>query len=144
MYIIELLKFHLKLKNEQWITITDNSMNPTLHSRNQIKITCAATYDKGDIVVFKRNRHLVIHRIVYISENVIWFKGDNNTYLDDDSRTDCIIGKAKGRTLVSSIIASMSYNETKKNKTKLHRLLFRCLCNVEHFQRIIAHNLKEK
>ena len=139
---VNLLIFHLRIKKEQWITITDSSMNPTLCSKNQVKIISADTYNKGDIVVFKREHHLVIHRIVYISEEEIYFKGDNNTYLDNDSRKDKIIGKVKGKFLFSQLIAYLSYSKLKKVEPKFNNWLIHCLCYMERFQRIIAHNLR--
>lgn len=139
---IDLLIFHLKLKKEQWITVTDCSMNPTLYSKNQIKIISSDIYNKGDIVVFRRGDHLVIHRIVYINETDVYFKGDNNNYLDYDSKIDKIIGKVSGKSIFSKSIATLSYNNSKNVKSKFLNLLLLFLCRAERLQRIIAHNLK--
>ena len=139
---IDLLIFHLKLKKEQWITVTDCSMNPTLYSKNQIKIISSDIYNKGDIVVFRRGDHLVIHRIVYINETDVYFKGDNNNYLDYDSKIDKIIGKVSGKSIFSQSIATLSYNNSKNVKSKFLNLLLLFLCRAERLQRIIAHNLK--
>ena len=139
---IDLLIFHLKLKKEQWITIIDSSMNPTLYSGNQIKIVPSNTYKKGDIVVFRRENHLVIHRIVYIKKDRIYFKGDNNYYLDEDSSMNKIIGKVTGKSLFSKCIATLSYNNAKKKNSKFSGFILLCLCRIERIQRLLAHNLK--
>jgi len=141
---IELLKFHLKLKKEQWITITDGSMMPTLYAKNQIKIKSADKYNLGDIIIFPRQQHLVIHRIVYVSDKTMYFKGDNNKYIDNDSQSDKIIGKVKNESIFSRMIASLSYSNSIKKKSTINGLILKLLCYCERYLMIIAHNLKVK
>jgi signal peptidase I len=80
-----------------YVIIDGNSMEPVYHKGDLVIIRRQSAYFVGEIVTYY-NRDLkknVIHRIVALQDGVFTFKGDNNSWLDNDRPTvENIVGKA--------------------------------------------------
>lgn len=61
------------------------SMEPTFYEGDQFLIEPTSYRDLkiGDIIVFKRNKKLISHRIIDIRSGKYITRGDNNVYEDD-------------------------------------------------------------
>lgn len=66
------------------VTVTGDSMEPTLHSGQMVELVQVpfSSLQVGDIVVFEHGSGRVIHRIRQISRDRLWTKGDNNAMRD--------------------------------------------------------------
>ena len=78
--------------------ISGESMRPWFRPGDQAMIQHGATnLRRGDVVVFHRQNHLTIHRIVYITPQaegtMLVTKGDNLTYFDAPIRSDQLLGR---------------------------------------------------
>ena len=79
---------HLE-NNKPFVVIQGDSMFPTLKHNQRVFIQWIETADikKGDIVLYKKFKHLTVHRVVNIENknNILWFqtKGDNNQEIDN-------------------------------------------------------------
>jgi len=72
-----------------YVTTSGTSMEPLLHAGDLAVVRATDDYRVGDVVAY-RNRELgavVLHRIVAIADGRYSFKGDNNTWVDDDHPT---------------------------------------------------------
>jgi len=76
------------------LTIGSGSMSNTIDKGDVVIIDKNSNYSVGDIVAFKKGRRILVHRIVYKSENGYNTKGDNNKNRDNWLVTnDDIVGK---------------------------------------------------
>jgi signal peptidase I len=79
-----------------YVTTSGTSMEPLLHAGDLAVVRATDEYHIGDVVAY-RNHELnavVLHRIVAISDGRYTFKGDNNTWVDDDRPTvDALLGE---------------------------------------------------
>jgi len=73
--------------------VVSNSMEPVLSINDLIVVKKQDNYDIGNIIVYKLNNELVIHRIVRIDQEKIITKGDANDYEDKPINLDQIYGK---------------------------------------------------
>ncbi len=65
------------------LTIGSGSMSNTINKGDVVIIDKNSNYNVGDIVAFKKGRRILVHRIVYKSENGYNTKGDNNKDRDN-------------------------------------------------------------
>ena len=72
--------------------VGSGSMEPTL-SINDLIITKEGTYEKNDIVTYKKGNTYITHRIISINGDEIITKGDSNNTNDDPISKDDIVGK---------------------------------------------------
>lgn len=77
--------------------VVSNSMEPALSKNDMVVIKKVDNYQVGDIIVYKLNSELVIHRIVRINQNKIITKGDANSYEDKPIDKENIYGKLNFR-----------------------------------------------
>ncbi len=73
--------------------VLSGSMEPTLSVNDLVFVTEAENYEKGDVVVFQENGHLIIHRIVAIDGDTIVTQGDANNVGDEPVSLESIRGK---------------------------------------------------
>lgn len=73
--------------------VVSNSMEPILSANDLIVTKKQDSYSVGDIVVYKSNNELIIHRIVRIEEEKIVTKGDANDYEDKPINLNKVCGK---------------------------------------------------
>jgi len=73
--------------------VVSDSMEPTLSKNDLIVVKKKKDYYVGDIIVYKVNNKLVIHRIVRIEESEVITKGDANEFEDKSINMDDIYGK---------------------------------------------------
>ena len=104
------------------IAIASDSMNPHIKKGDVVIVDKKYSYndlEKGDIIAFKKEAVIVVHRIfkkVQIGDSIlIYTKGDANTNVDDFViEKDMIIGKVKQK--ISSIgYPTVWFNEYKEN-----------------------------
>ena len=60
-----------------WISISGISMRPYFHTGDEVCIMSSQKYAPGDIVLYKYNGELLIHRVVERDIGHVWCKGDN-------------------------------------------------------------------
>lgn len=74
--------------------VASGSMEPTLHINDVILVKITKdNLKKGDIIAFLQDDAIITHRIVYIDEEIITVKGDNNNTVDKPIVVDNVIGK---------------------------------------------------
>ena len=74
--------------------VASGSMEPTLRINDAIlvKIT-QENLNKGDIIAFYGENAVITHRILYIDDDIITVKGDNNNIVDKPINRAQVIGK---------------------------------------------------
>lgn len=89
--ICSILKINLTNNRTPTITISGESMYPTIQTNDRIKIKKCNKYNIGDILIFEFNNELLAHRL--LKKNGHFFcKGDNSFRLEEIDEKD-IIGK---------------------------------------------------
>lgn len=76
--------------------VEGTSMEPTLQSGDLVLVIKRVSLDDislGDVIVYRRGRSLIIHRVVRIEDGTIITKGDNNLLLDPPVRFSDVVGK---------------------------------------------------
>ena len=74
--------------------VASGSMEPTLKINDVILVKITNdNLKKGDIIAFLNDETIITHRIIYLDENVITVKGDNNNVVDKPIIKDQVIGK---------------------------------------------------
>lgn len=77
--------------------VTSESMAPTLKPGDLVflkGIEGRGSIEAGDIIVYKAGKDFVIHRVVKISRDVVFTKGDANEEIDWPVNFQKIVGKA--------------------------------------------------
>ncbi len=80
-----------------YVLVSGESMEPTLHDGDLVIVRSRSSYEPGDIVAFRVNGRIVIHRIVGPAANNDGFstRGDNTTGTDPWQPTiDQVLGAA--------------------------------------------------
>lgn len=67
------------IKNGDWIEVV------MIHEISSLKI--------GDIILFRRPSDFLLHRVVKMSEDLIWTKGDRNRTIDDPINRSDVLAK---------------------------------------------------
>lgn len=101
------------------LTVSGISMEPSLYAGDVVTIRQTASYEVGDIVVFRyKNDELLIHRLLLVKNDRYYCKGDNAFRLEDISYEQ-IVGKVvfkNGETISrptqSAIMLSYLVNRT--------------------------------
>lgn len=93
-----LLKDEIAAKGHIRLTVTGDSMLPTIKGGTQITVVKTEKYNINDIIVycsvFRNKTHLIAHRVIFIRQTYILAKGDNNNFVDPlKIPLDRIIGK---------------------------------------------------
>lgn len=81
-------------KGNYFITISGNSMFPTLKNNSICSCEVKDNYKVGDIILFAINDgkdKLIIHRMVYLNNDTVITRGDNNKEEDYKFTKDSII-----------------------------------------------------
>lgn len=73
--------------------VVSNSMEPVLSVNDLIVLKKKDNYQVGDIIVYKLNNELVVHRIVKINHDEIITKGDANEYEDKAINLNAVRGE---------------------------------------------------
>ena len=80
-----------------YVTTYGSSMEPTLTSGDLVVVRPQDSYNVGDVVAYRSDSlggTVVLHRIIDREGDRYVFKGDNNTWIDDDRPTeDQLIGR---------------------------------------------------
>ena len=74
------------------LAVTGNSMFPSLKAGDRVTVRREDTYSPGDIVVFRHNGGLTVHRLLWQLDNRVTCKGDNNLFCEEIFTED-ILGK---------------------------------------------------
>jgi signal peptidase I len=94
-----LLKYRLEhnLVKSINIVIASNSMSPFLRRGDTVFIVSCNNYEVGDVIAYMHwEKSITVHRIIRITNNLIYTKGDNNLEEDNYYLTENnIIGKVK-------------------------------------------------
>ena len=74
--------------------VASGSMEPTLYIHDVILVKITnENLNKGDIIAFLNEKAVITHRIVFIDNDVITVKGDNNNAIDSPITRNQVIGK---------------------------------------------------
>lgn len=76
--------------------VMTGSMEPTLPVDSLIFVNKSNDYKEGDVVVIQDYYNLVVHRIVFIDEDVVITKGDANNSEDEPMPISSIRGEVVG------------------------------------------------
>jgi len=76
--------------------VMTGSMEPNLPTDSLIFVNKTNDYKEGDIVVIQDYYNLVVHRIVFIDEDIVITKGDANNSEDEPMPLSSIRGKVVG------------------------------------------------
>lgn len=74
------------------ISVSGNSMEPSIRDGDTILIAYVPTYVVGDVIVFVYEYNVLVHRILKIKNGFLYCKGDNSFRLEHIS-FDEILGK---------------------------------------------------
>lgn len=72
-----------------------NSMLPLLHDGDKVVIAKVFDIKKYDVVLFKKESHYILHRVINIVNNKLIIRGDNNVATEVIEKKD-VIGKLVG------------------------------------------------
>ena len=137
------------------LTITGNSMFPSLKSGDRVTVRREDTYSPGDIVVFRHNGGLTIHRLLWQLGNRVTCKGDNNLFCEEVYPED-ILGKvveiSAGDVRLfpthGPLLAVLSYNKILIYKAhvedKLSTRRDPAYVEIQHFLHGLRRNLIKK
>lgn len=68
-----------------------------------IEVKAFSALEIGEIVVFQRNTHMVVHRVIGIKDNsderIIYTQGDSNWYRDEPITEKNYVGYVKGKVV---------------------------------------------
>lgn len=87
----ELLKEGKKLK----FVVRGNSMYPFIKDGEVVNVEKAEKIKTGDVIIFKREKELFVHRVILKVGNMCITKGDNSPFIDFPVRKEKIIAKVK-------------------------------------------------
>ena len=74
--------------------VASGSMQPTLQINDVVVVKISKeNLKQNDIIAFVDKDAIITHRILYIDDNVITVKGDNNNAIDTPILSDVVIGK---------------------------------------------------
>lgn len=90
--LVKGLELQLGKKDGLVLNVTGNSMLPAFAEGDRIKIRKADNISMGDVIVFVYKMNLLVHRILYMRENVLYCKGDNSFRIEEITYKD-IVGK---------------------------------------------------
>ena len=76
--------------------VLSGSMEPTFSKDDLIVVKKTDSIDIGDIVVYQSNNSLVVHRVVYVDDDVVTTKGDANNIEDVSFDKSAIKGVVVG------------------------------------------------
>lgn len=96
--IIEIIKEQLHKNQKYYLTVTGNSMFPTIKDRQKVQLIPAETISNNDIIAYylksDEKYDIIVHRIVSVRNKFVLTKGDNNDFLDPlRVSKDIILGK---------------------------------------------------
>ncbi|MEG2044813.1 MAG: S24/S26 family peptidase [Clostridia bacterium] len=118
------------------ITITGDSMFPTLHNRRDM-VVLAKTEDfkRGDIVLYRRKTgQFVLHRIVRISDEDLFLVGDNQKDIESG------ITKADVIATVKEITRNKKHFSVTNKRYRLYSYIWLLIIP---FRRYITHFMKK-
>ncbi len=74
--------------------VASGSMEPTLYINDVIlvKIT-KENLNKDDIIAFEQGKTIITHRVIFVDNDIITVKGDNNNTIDKPINRNAVIGK---------------------------------------------------
>ena len=74
--------------------VASGSMKPTLQINDVILVKVTQdNLKKNDIIAFENEGSVITHRIVFIDDDIITVKGDNNNVVDKPIKAEQVIGK---------------------------------------------------
>ena len=112
--------------------VMTGSMEPNLPVDSLIFVNKSNDYKEGDVVVIQDYYNLVVHRIVFIDENIVITKGDANNSEDEPMPISSIRGEVVGH--IPYIGAGVRIMKTPLGSLMLIGivLLFWCLSNRQN------------
>lgn len=92
--INQLLQRALDEQGKASLVVSGNSMAPFLKPGDRIEVHTAAAYSlkQGDVVMLKREKDCVTHRIVHLKPPYIKLKGDNIRNFDPPFQPEDLLG----------------------------------------------------
>ena len=87
--LVELTKRKLKLDNGR-ITVGGSSMEKIIRDGDEVCIEVTNEYKTGNVTLVVYNSKIVVHRIVKISKDFIYTKGDNCVDMEKVKMENCI------------------------------------------------------
>lgn len=83
---------------QHWIPVAGNSMLPILRPGDSVQVAHGQkSIFRGDIVVFRQNGGLVIHRVLAVRGKFLLTKGDNRLRPDPPVPSAAVLGKVAAR-----------------------------------------------
>lgn len=83
---------------QHWIPVAGNSMLPTLRPGDSVRVAHGQKRIlRGDIVVFRQNGGLVIHRVLAARGEFLLTKGDNRLRPDSPVPSAAVLGRVEER-----------------------------------------------
>lgn len=74
--------------------IASGSMEPALYKDDVILVKIGKdNLQKDDIISYLKDGNIITHRIIYIDNDLLTVKGDNNNTIDNPIKKDMVIGK---------------------------------------------------
>ena len=149
--ISNLIETELKVGDQIQFNVTSNSMQPIMQIGDLIiaEVVEAEAIKPGDIIVIRRMDDFLTHRVIKITKDGWFTKGDNSALMDSIIKTESLIGLVKevqknnhrfllestrlGR--VKGLLAKLGELEVRaSNYHRLLRIPFRiCIKGVQKF-----------
>ncbi len=78
---------------EVWVTIQGRSMTPGIPPGSRLLLRCGPVEPRpGDILAYRREGVLLVHRVVRVEDGFLVLKGDANPDLDDPVPPEDVLG----------------------------------------------------
>lgn len=136
----------LRVGKAMTVTVTGESMEPTMKNRDTVAVSHSPFYEIGDVLVFLYKGELLIHRLLKIENGRYFCKGDNSFRLED-VLIDDIAGKVTLLNnaplpnccettvmlsyLVNRAFRKNGYNAEKTKQSGIFRFYHQTLWNIE-------------
>lgn len=117
-FVKKIVSIQKKYQNSVQIEVEGRSMQPVLFEGDIVTISEMDEYQVGDVLVFEYEKKvLLIHRLLYIENDVFFCKGDNAFFIEKVKREN-VLGKAiaieRGKNRIEFPQCSMNWIELSK------------------------------
>lgn len=131
--LIYLFIFVPTIWGQKPLVVISGSMEPTLKVGGILyyEKTNIEDFKKGDILVYRLNKHIISHRIVDITDNGFITKGDNNVSIDTyEVNNSQVIGKGTDWSIpYIGYYADYIYNRKYLLVMSIMTIIFDLLCD---------------
>lgn len=75
--------------------VKGNSMSPFIKDGESVEVERAERIRIGDVVLLRRKKEFLLHRVIFLSKNFVITKGDKSPFIDPPFERKDIIGRVR-------------------------------------------------